>query len=72
MESRTINLKGVGPMSEEKLETMSTMEKEKFLLRIIPDLKDTVESMARKRGQSVTAIITNAIIEYIKQHREDI
>ena len=59
-------------MSEEKLETMSTMEKEKFLLRIIPDLKDTVESMARKRGQSVTAIITNAIIEYIKQHREDI
>ena len=59
-------------MSEEKLETMSTMEKEKFLLRIIPDLKDTVESMARKRGQSVTSIITNAIIEYIKQHREDI
>lgn len=59
-------------MSEEKVETMSVTEKDKFLLRILPELKDTVETMARKRGQSVTAIITNAIIEYIKQHREDI
>ena len=47
-------------------------EKDSFLFRVRPEIKDILDDMARKRGMSVTAVIVTAIVEYIKQHREDI